>query len=89
MSIPEKEQLPLDPRLARALRATHETVDVEDETVIVLVDSVERRYRDAIKAGAEPVEPPRDEVGLGAWRRVARLTDTLTGRPVTIWSDRG
>lgn len=82
-------QLPLDPRLARALGASWSTVEEQDETVVVQVDSVERRYRDAIKAGGVPVEPPRDEVGLGAWRRVARLTDGLTGKPVTIWSDRG
>ena len=82
-------QLPLDPRLARALGATWSTTEDAGDTIIVRVDSVERRYRDAIKAGAEPIEPPRDEVGLGAWRRVARLTDTLTGKGVTIWSDRG
>ncbi len=82
-------QLPLDPRLARALGATWATVEDQGDTVIVRVDSVERRYRDAIKAGGVGVEPPRDEVGLGAWRRVARLTDGLTGRSVTVWSDRG
>ncbi|GAB4546056.1 MAG: hypothetical protein Tsb0013_04480 [Phycisphaerales bacterium] len=82
-------QLPLDPRLARALGATWETTEDQGGTIVVKVDSVERRYRDALKAGATGVEPPRDEVGLGAWRRVARLVDTLTGFPVTIWSDRG
>lgn len=84
-----RAQLPLDPRLARALGASWETVEDQGDTVVVKVDSVERRYRDALKAGATGVEPARDEVGLGAWRRVARLTDALTGKSVTIWSDRG
>lgn len=80
----------LSARLMSALRVRAEG-DVEDvgDAVVVKVDSVERRYRDAIKAGARPVEPPRDEVGLGAWRRVARLVDGESGRAVTIWSDRG
>ena len=80
---------PLSDRLRAALRLAPDA-EVEDhaDTLVCRVDSVERRYRDAIKAGATPVEPPRDEVGLGAWRRVARLVDTPTGRAVAIWSDR-
>ncbi len=78
----------LPERIAAALRVADAPERVEDlgEAIVVQVDSVERRYRDAIKAGATPVEPPRDEVGLGAWRRVARLeTDGLS---LTIWSSR-
>ena len=79
----------LSERLRSALRLLDEgSVEDVGDAVVVKVDSVERRYRDAIKAGALPVEPPRDEVGLGAWRRVARLVDEETGRAVTIWSDR-
>lgn len=77
----------LSARLIAALRVRDEAaVEDDGETVVVRVDSVERRYRDAIKAGARGIEAPRDEVGLGAWRRVARLEDTGTGRSVTIWS---
>lgn len=80
---------PLSERLHAALRIRDDDAIVDDgETIVVRVDSVERRYRDAIKAGAEPVEPPRDEVGLGAWRRVARMVDLDARRAVTIWSDR-
>ncbi len=77
----------LSARLRAALRLGDdaEIVDHED-TLTVKVDSVERRYRDAIKAGAVPVEAPRDEVGLGAWRRIARLRDGET--VVTVWSDK-
>ncbi|MEM1423154.1 MAG: hypothetical protein AAGH64_04030 [Planctomycetota bacterium] len=82
-------QLPMDPRLARALGASWENTEDQGGTIVVQVDSVERRYRDALKVGATGVEAPRDEVGLGAWRRVARMVDGLTGYPVTIWSDRG
>ncbi len=77
----------LSARLRSALRVRDDgAVEDDGETLVVRVDSVERRYRDAIKAGAEGVEGPRDEVGLGAWRRVARLVDGETGRAVTIWS---
>jgi len=77
----------LSARLAAALRVRDAgAIEDDGETVVVRVDSVERRYRDALKAGAEGVEGPRDEVGLGAWRRVARLVDAETGRSVTIWS---
>lgn len=77
----------LSERLTSALRLREGALEDDGDTVVVRVDSVERRYRDAIKAGAEPVEGPRDEVGLGSWRRVARLVDAETGRRVTIWSD--
>lgn len=81
----------LSERLLESLRVRDPDSAIEDdgETVVVRVDSVERRYRDAIKAGATPVEPPHDQVGMGAWRRVARLVDAPTQRPVMIWSDRG
>lgn len=77
-------------RLWRALRLGDDAEVLDHEgTVTVRVDWVERRYRDALKAGAEPVEAPRDEVGLGAWRRIARVRDGDGGRVVTMWSDRG
>jgi hypothetical protein len=79
----------LSPRLFRALAPRPGAVEDDGDTVVLEVDSVDRRYRDAIKAGAAPVEPPRDEAGMGVWRRVARLHDTPTDRPVTIWSTRG
>ena len=50
------------------------------------VDPVDRRYRDAIKAGLEPMSPPEDEGGMGACRRVARVRDMSTGRMIVIWS---
>lgn len=81
----------LSDRLLDALRVRDPDNAIEDdgETIVVRVDSVERRYRDAIKAGATPVKPPHDQVGMGAWRRVARLVDTPSDRAVMIWSDRG
>lgn len=42
-----------------------------DGVVRVRVDDVDRRFRDAIKAGARPVDPPRDCAG----QRVARVRD--------------
>lgn len=79
----------LSDRLTAALRPNEGGVVDDGDTVVVQVDFVDRRYRDAIKAGAEPIEPPRDECGMGVWRRVARLHDMVTDRPVTIWSTRG
>lgn len=82
--------IPLTDRLRAALRLAGDAEILDhDGTLTVKVDSVERRYRDAIKAGATPVEAPRDEVGLGAWRRIGRLRDGAAGPVVTIWSDRG
>jgi len=82
--------IPLTDRLRAALRLAGDAEILDhDGTLTVKVDSVERRYRDAIKAGATPVEAPRDEVGLGAWRRIGRLRDGAEGPVVTIWSDRG
>lgn len=78
----------LSRRLLEALRVRDEdAVEDDGNTVVVRVDSVERRYRDAIKAGAEGLQPPRYEVGLGVSRRLARLIDRETGRSVTIWSN--
>jgi len=79
----------LSPRLFAALAPTPGSVQDDGDTLVVRVDFVDRRYRDAIKAGARPVEAPRDEAGMGVWRRVARLHDQRTDRPVTIWSSRG
>lgn len=79
----------LDRRLVAALKPVNGSVVDDGDTVVVQVDFVDRRYRDAIKAGAKPVEPPRDECGMGVWRRIARLHDAVTDRPVTIWSSRG
>lgn len=79
----------LSERLVAALKPMNGSVVDDGDTVVVQVDFVDRRYRDAIKAGAEPVEPPRDECGMGVWRRIARLHDGATDRPVTIWSSRG
>jgi len=79
----------LSERLIAALKPLSGSVVDDGDTVVVQVDFVDRRYRDAIKAGAEPVEPPRDECGMGVWRRIARLHDLDTDRPVTIWSSRG
>ena len=79
----------LSPRLFAALAPRPGGVEDDGDTVVVEVDFVDRRYRDAIKAGAAAVEPPRDEAGMGVWRRVARLHDDAADRPVTIWSARG
>ena len=46
-----------------------------DGVVRVRVDDVDRRYRDAIKAGAVPLESGRDGARGGV--RVARLRDAL------------
>lgn len=85
---PDRSSL-LSPRLFAALSPKPSGVEDDGDTVVVEVDWVDRRYRDAIKAGAEPVESPRDEAGMGVWRRVARLHDPRVDRPVTIWSSRG
>jgi hypothetical protein len=80
----------LTDRLRAALRLADDAEVLDHEgTLTVRVDWVERRYRDAIKSGAVPVEAPRDEVGLGAWRRIARVRDGAAGPVVTMWSDRG
>lgn len=79
----------LTPRLFAALRPMPGGIEDDGDTIVVEVDSVDRRYRDAIKAGARGVESPRDDAGMGVWRRVARLHDGGSDRPVTIWSARG
>jgi hypothetical protein len=79
----------LSDRLVAALKPVNGSMVDDGDTIVVQVDFVDRRYRDAIKAGAEPVESPRDECGMGVWRRIARLHDEQTDRPVTIWSSRG
>lgn len=79
----------LSPALFAALAPTPGGVEDDGDTVVIEVDNVDRRYRDAIKAGGEPIEPPRDEAGMGVWRRIARLHDAGTDRPITIWSTRG
>ncbi len=77
----------LCPRIAAALHPRG-PLELDEERVTVEVDSVERRYRDAIKAGAHPIAAPHDHVGMGAWRRVARLHDPLVNRTILIWSSR-
>lgn len=47
------------------------------------VDDVDRRFRDAIKAGATPISPPSD----GPGGRYATLEDPETGARVRIVSD--
>ncbi len=64
-------------RLARALGVE----SIGDGPVIV--DDVDRRFRDAIKAGARGVEPPADD---GQGGRVARLADPGSGREIEIRS---
>lgn len=63
-----------------------DAIELIDALAVVRVDDVDRRYRDAIKAGMEPLSPPADEVGMGASRRVARIRDTGTARMIVIWS---
>jgi len=65
-------------RLASALGVGDRTRGEE-----VRVDDVDRRYRDAIKAGATPVEPPFTD---GLTRRAA-LRDTPSGSLVRLISD--
>jgi len=65
-------------RLARALGV--EKIDIDGP---VRVDDVDRRYRDAIKAGARGVHPPMDDPD-GA--RVARIALPEGGREIEIRS---
>ncbi len=69
-------------RLRAALGATA-IVECEGEDVVVRVDDVDRRYRDAIKSGARPLASPTDEGS----RRVGVLRDASeNGLLVRIWS---
>lgn len=77
---------PLSDRAMAVLNPAPDAIELIDALVIVRVDSVDRRYRDAIKAGLEPMSPPADEIGMGACRRVARVRDLSTGRMIVIWS---
>lgn len=77
---------PLSDRAKAVLNPAPDAIELIDALVIVRVDSVDRRYRDAIKAGLEPMSPPADEIGMGACRRVARVRDLSTGRMIVIWS---
>ncbi|MCA9281178.1 MAG: hypothetical protein H6812_01515 [Phycisphaeraceae bacterium] len=77
---------PLSERVRAVLSPREGGIEMVDGLVVVRVDSVDRRYRDAIKAGLEPMSPPEDEVGMGACRRVARVRDMSTGRMIVIWS---
>ena len=78
----------LTPRIEAALKPLA-PVAVDADMATVRVDWVDRRFRDALKAGAEPIAAPHDQVGMGAWRRAARLRDTDAGLEVLIWSSRG
>ncbi len=78
IDLPERVRAVLNPREG--------AVEQLDGLLVVRVDSVDCRYRDAIKAGLEPMSAPADEVGMGACRRVARIRDLTTGRMIVIWS---
>lgn len=78
------------PVSARVLAALHAGGPIElravaptapDGAVLIEVDDVDRRYRDAIKAGAEPIEPPSDATEGG---RAATLLDRATGATLVI-----
>ncbi len=77
---------PMSDRVRAVLNPSDDAIEQVDGLLVVRVDSVDRRYRDAIKAGMEPMSPPTDEVGMGACRRVARVRDMSTGRMIVIWS---
>lgn len=76
----------LSDRLRAVLNPKPDAIEQLDGLLIVRVDAVDRRYRDAIKAGMEPLSPPADEVGMGASRRVARVRDNTTGGMIVLWS---
>ncbi|MCA9293580.1 MAG: hypothetical protein KDA20_07185 [Phycisphaerales bacterium] len=79
----------LSPRIESALRPKS-SIDLDDDALTVVeVDWVDRRYRDALKAGALPIAAPHDDVGMGAWRRAARLHDPDARCDILIWSSRG
>lgn len=72
----------ISPRLLAALGARTPLTDSSGR-VAIDVDDADKRYRDAIKAGAEPVAPPVTEAD-GA--RVARLRDRESGADILIRS---
>ncbi len=76
----------LSDRLRAVLDPRDDAIEQIDGLLVSKVDEVDRRYRDAVKAGMEPLSPPTDEVGMGASRRVARVRDNPTGRMIVIWS---
>ncbi len=76
----------LSDRLRAVLNPRPDAVERLDGLLVIRVDAVDRRYRDAIKAGMEPLSPPADEVGMGASRRVARVRDNTTGGMIVLWS---
>lgn len=76
----------LPDRVRAVLNPREDAIEQIDGLLVVRVDSVDRRYRDAIKAGLEPLSAPTDEIGMGACRRVARVRDLSTGRMIVIWS---
>ena len=73
---------PLSPRLLAALSVAQTDIPTETEQPFVTVDHADRRFRDAIKAGATPVAPPANS---GEWR-TATLADPTTGTTITIRS---
>lgn len=76
----------LSDRLRAVLNPRPDAIERLDGLLVIRVDAVDKRYRDAIKAGMEPLSPPTDEVGMGASRRVARVRDNTTGGMIVLWS---
>lgn len=73
----------MEPPCAARLHAAlgHPPIETEpDGSLRAAVDDVDRRYRDAIKAGAEPLDPPDGEGG----ERRARLWDAQTERRLLL-----
>jgi len=68
----------LSQRIAQALGVQ----EIKDPDRVV-VDDVDRRYRDAIKAGAKPLEPPSEGVN----GRVAILENPQSGVQIRLVSD--
>jgi hypothetical protein len=72
----------LSPRILAALGVARCDTSTDPGQPTASVDNTDRRFRDAIKAGALPVSPP---ISVGA-HRTARLTDPTTGTTITIRS---
>lgn len=72
----------LSPRLLAALGvASRDLLRRPDGTVLAQVDDVDRRFRDAIKAGARGVHPPLEDPHLG---RCAEVLDESGPAPVRV-----
>lgn len=82
----------LSARLAAALGVGPGAIEATGQGPLsVRVDDADRRYRDAIKAGAEGVSPPKNEAGEGDGprARAAVLKDRATGVRFRIHSAAG